>query len=251
MLTLHQVLLNPEYSNLARGGPENNNAFSLTSNNVPQVNISSPNYVGKYTIEYEEMEEEERIALREFIILRRNNAYAFLFLAPDDFEDNQRGVFLKADRSVATVVEAGVLSYYMAKLYQDAATSYKRRITKPSPGANYEGDLGTIVYLNDNPVSLTPAPGLEDVPLYAQALYGQSLMEDTGISMDFAQGKLILTEAAAVAYAGQTLRWTGSFFIPAIFTSKFNEVAIDTSAVSSGKGINLMEVLPIGIGITI
>jgi uncharacterized protein (TIGR02217 family) len=221
LIPFDDVLLNPEYSALARGGPEFNNAYTQTIGGVPHVNINRWDYIGKYTIDYREMEETERRALRTFNLLRWANAYAFRFLAPDDYDDDGKGVLVDANHNVTNIV-AGVTTYYMAKRYQDVRT-YIRRIVKPAPGM------------------ITLKLGGSTIPLDGSQ----------GITLDNGTGAFTFSLAAAAARAGLVPSWLGEFHIPAMFLNPYVEAAVDESVVSESVGLNITEVLPVAIGINV
>lgn len=132
MITFDDVLLNPAYSQFAKGGPQFANARSESTTGNMSVNISRQDYISEYEIGYVK-NKADAYGLRAFHILRWGDGYAFRFLAPDDNNDDGKGILVDANGAqVSSVTNTSI--YYLAKLYTDAGRSYIRRIIKPVSG---------------------------------------------------------------------------------------------------------------------
>jgi len=211
-INFDEVLLDPFYTNLARGGPEYATATIDTIAGVEQTRSSRYDYISRYQIDFAELSNQRRKDIRTFHILRFGMLYGFRFLAPDDSTDDGKGVLLDASGvQVSSVVNGS--TYYLAKRYVDVRTYY-RRIVKPIGGA-----WGT-------------APQL--------LLAGSPAASTTNT-----------TNGQIVAGAnGNTPTWTGTFHLPARFLTDFSDMATDETTISEWTGIGLRELLPIALGIS-
>lgn len=126
--------------------------------------------------------------------------------------------FIDPIDSVAAFEEIGTLngSTTVFKL-KKAYGSYVRRIVKPVT------------------VSLFQTVGLSVVPIIS------------GFSVDMTTG----TVTFVVAPAGtETLMWSGTFSLPVIFGSDDFNASVDSAVSSEWNGVDLIELLPVTLGIT-
>src|SRR6267378_1127412 len=200
----HDVLLDAFYTNFAVGGPEHDTA---TIQSQSGIEFSRPNrydYISRYTIDYAEMEDTRRKALRAFHILRWGTAYAFRFLGPDDSDDDGKGVLVNASLAPVSSVVSGQ-TYYLAKRYVDVVT-YIRRIIKPDLSQTFS------ILSGATPIAAT---------------------------VDANDGHVVPGASAS------SITWAGHFHLPVKFTTAWNEMKTDETAISEWTGIGLRELLPI------
>ena len=204
----HDILLDPYYSAFAVGGPEFETAEIGSQAGLSFSRPRRVDYISKYTIDYDELDDDRRDALRKFHLLRWGMAYAFKFLAPDDNTDKGIGVLVDSSLNPVSSVVSGQ-TYYLAKRYVDVVT-YIRRIIKPNL-------TGLNILSGASPIAAT---------------------------VDASNGSVVPGVSAS------SISWTGQFYLVCKFTSDFNEMKSDETAISEWAGVGLREVLPIALGIT-
>src|SRR5262245_47322514 len=78
-----EVLLEVEYSPLARGGPEFSTGIISAPSGLKQRNINRHDFIGRWAINYGLLDPEKLKRLYDFYVCRKGQAYAFRFLAPE------------------------------------------------------------------------------------------------------------------------------------------------------------------------
>lgn len=208
-----EVLLNPEYSPLARGGPEWSTAIVSCPSGFRQRNINRADFIGRWAIDYELLDEEGLKALYDFFVARRGMAYGFRFLAPE------------ANRVPASAPEqfgtgnGAQAAFNLSRKHTSGPRSYDRRIVKPMAGglAHVLGPSVTKIYVN----------GIEQT-------FGVTVSSTTGI----------VTFTAPPAN-GAVLTWSATeYHVPACFGSDKFESQIDIGS-KSVFGIEIVEMLPV------
>lgn len=243
-ITFDEVLLDPEYSNLAEGGPEwaTDIQRSGLGGAVSVRNINREDFISKYEISYEEMGFAKLTELRNFGILRRGQARGFRFLAPDDsyLASEKVGKYNSTTGEIEQVVttDGSTTRFFVIKTYEDDFDSYLRWIGKPSSLHDF-----TIEIFNG-------ATLLETVTIAANSELSQGETVSLGafgnVSVYFNYGML---EFAVAPSAGKTIKITGRYHLPAVFTTDISKYRVDESAISDFQ-IGIEELLWADLGMT-
>jgi hypothetical protein len=242
MIEFDEVLLDPYYSSLAQGGPEFLTLNTSSLAGVEQTAVRRYHYVSRYKIDYAEVEEERRRALREFHILSFGMAYAYRFLAPDD--STLAGELVTDGAYNPAAVSADIADYYLIKTHRRLGRTYQRRIVKPA--------WDTIqLQVGDETFAVEESAQSEfGTPLYGGVLYGGG--PEVGITLDYTTGIITLDAGARAAFAGRLMRVAaGSFHLPVTFGDDWNQMATDPTAISQWTGLTIKEMLPASLGILI
>ncbi|MFN7948386.1 MAG: DUF2460 domain-containing protein [Blastocatellia bacterium] len=214
-VTFDEVLLSPDYAPGASGGPEYLTTIISAPSGLAQRNISRYDAIGRWTINYEMLTAAQLTALEAFFRARFGRARGFRFIAPSDHTAS-REVFGTGDGTTKT--------FKLVKNYQSGPALYTRRITKPvAGGLPFDGRTSTVSIFLGN--SQTPA---------------------TGVAVDSTTGLVTFTNAPG---AGVALAWSGEFDVPAVFGSDKFEAQMDVGAVSGIGQIEIIELLPVELGL--
>jgi uncharacterized protein (TIGR02217 family) len=211
-----EVLLNPEYSALARGGPEFSTAIVSCPSGFKQRNINRADHVGRWAISYDLLTEEALKELYDFFVARRGMAYGFRFLAPEAHE-----VQASAPEQFGTGDGADT-TFQLQRVHTSGPRSYTRQIVKPMAG------------------SLTYVPGTSEIKIYANAVE-----QTSGVTVSSTAG--IVTFSVAPAN-GVVLTWSGVYHVPVTFGRDTFESQIDIGSTSL-FGIEIVEMLPVELGL--
>ncbi len=242
MTEFDELLLNPYYSAMARGGPSFSTIVTQTDTGISHRSVRRYDYIGKYTIDFKELEEAWREGLREFFILQWAQAYGFRFLAPD--LNRLRDELLTDGHYNPATITAGVdpLALYIIKTYERLTRRYQRRIVKPA------WDTVRIQIGDEFFEFATTETGAGGAPLYGQATYGAGV---SGVTLDYTTGTLTFDPAARTQFAGQQVRVSCQFHLPVAFAVDDCEMGIDETTISEWTGLRLVELLPAELGILI
>ncbi len=239
-----ELLLNPHYSALARGGAEFSTNIVQNDTGIVHRKITRYDYVGRYVIDFKELSDEMRRGLREFFILQWGQAYAFRFLPPDDHTLREE-LLTDGFYNPATITAGGdPLALHLIKTYARAARRYQRRIVKPA--------WDTVrLRIGDAFIEFeTSQIGASGLPLYGQAIYGGSF-NSGGVTLDYTTGDITFDAAARTQFNGLQAHVSCEFHIPAAFGTDWCDMATDEVAISDWNGIEINEVLPAELGILI
>lgn len=211
-----EVLLNPEYSALARGGPEWSTAIVTSPSGFTDRNINRADFIGRWTISYDLLTEAELKELYDFFVARRGRAYGFRFIAPEAQEvsagaPEQFGVGDGADTT-----------FQLQRVHTSGPRSYTRPIVKPMAGG------------------LAHVPGSSQVKIYKDGVE-----QTSGVSVNSTTGIVTFTSAPS---NGAVLTWSGLYHVPVCFGSDQFESQIDIGS-SSTFGVELIEMLPVELGL--
>jgi uncharacterized protein (TIGR02217 family) len=217
-MSFHEILLDVEYSALARGGPGFSTAVIPSASGLTKRNANRQDPVGRWAISYDLLDDDALRALYEFFVARKGMAYGFRFLAPEAHE-------IPAASPVRFGVGDGAATSF--KLYRritSGPTTYDYQVCKPMAGG------------------LTHVPGADTIKIYKA---GALQTKTTHYTINSETG--VVTFVAAPA-AGQELTWSGTYHVPARFNSDDFESEVDTGGVSAW-GIEVVEILPAELGL--
>lgn len=214
-----EVLLDPEYSALAQGGPEFPvSLFRSPFSGLTQRNIDRDTGIGKYTINYAEMDDTQRAGLLNFFRAGRGPGYPFRFLDSDD-NTVVGEVFGTGD---------GFTQHFLLQVsYTRGSRQEVRRICKPAAGnlafvASPYGDNTITIYIDGVAVSAA------------------------NVFIDSTTGIVFFKTAPG---NGTVLSWDGEFHIPAYFSNQWYNPNLDTGGISEWSGIEIQECLPSELGL--
>jgi len=214
--TFDEVLLNPEYSALARGGPEFSTAIiEAPASGFKQRNINRADFIGRWAISYDLLTAAALKELYDFFVARRGMAYGFRFVAPEAnaVSDAAREQFGTGDGTTAV--------FNLYRKHTSGPRSYSRRIVKPMAGG------------------LTYVAGSSTIQIYVDnVLNGTATVSST-------TGAVTFTSPPA---NNAVLTWSGEYHVPVCFGSDRFEGQIDIGS-TSVFGIELVEMLPVELGL--
>lgn len=214
--TFDEILLDPEYSALARGGPEWSTAIiQAPASGFRQRNINRADYIGRWAISYDLLTSDGLKALYDFFLARRGMAYGFRFVAPEANE-----VPSAAPEQFGT--GDGVTTVFnLYRKHTSGPRSYSRRIVKPMAGG------------------LTYVPGASTISIFVDGvLNGTATVSSTTGAVTF----------TAPPANNAVLTWAGEYHVPATFGSDRFEGQIDIGSTSI-FGIEIVEMLPAELGL--
>lgn len=211
-----EVLLNPQYSALARGGPEWSTAIiTAPASGFKQRNINRADFIGRWTISYDLLEAADLKALYDFFVARRGQAYGFRFVAPEanSVSDSAREQFGVGDGSTQ--------AFPLYRVHTSGPRSYSRRIVKPMAGGlSYVAGASTIKIYKDNVLDNSA-----------------TVSSTTGI-----------VTFGSPPGNGVLLTWSGDYHVPVTFGSDRFESQIDIGS-TSVFGIEVVEMLAAELGL--
>jgi uncharacterized protein (TIGR02217 family) len=221
-ITFDEILLNPHYSHIARGGPEASTDIVGAPSGVRARNVGRLDQLHRYVIGYELLEPPERRDLKTFHICRDGMARGFRFKDWDDYWASADGL---PDATIATPMQFGTgdgakTQFGLYKRYTSAGVVRERRIVKPvAGGLAYDSRANTVtVYVN-------------------------GVAQTSGVTVSSTTG--IVTFSVAPAN-GAVLAWTGEFDVPVTFASDWFSPAVgDAVTVGEYNDLELTEVLPV------
>jgi uncharacterized protein (TIGR02217 family) len=211
-----EVLLNPEYSPLARGGPEFSTAIVACPSGFKQRNINRADFIGRWAISFDVLDPDALKLLYDFFVTRKGMAYGFRFLAPEAH-------FVPASIPELFGVGNSVqIAFNLSRRHTSGPRSYDRRIVKPMAGG------------------LTHVPGANTVKIY-----DNGVEQNSGVTVNSTTGVVTFISAPLV---GHTLTWSGDYHVPATFGSDKFESQIDIGS-TSVFGVEIVEMLPVELGL--
>jgi uncharacterized protein (TIGR02217 family) len=211
-----EVLLNPEYSALARGGPEWSTAIISCPSGFKQRNINRADFIGRWAISFDLLDADGLKELYDFFVARRGMAYGFRFVAPEAQE-----VPTTAPEQFGTG-DGSETEFQLVRVHTSGPRSYTRQIVKPMAG------------------SLAHVPGASTIKIYAN---GSEVM--SGVSVNSTTGVVTFTSPPT---NGHALTWSGEYHVPVTFGSDRFESQIDIGSTSLW-GVELVEMLPVELGL--
>ena len=248
---MDEVLLSPDYSAVAQGGPEWATALVRSGQGgaVAQRNINREDFVSRFEIDYLELSPERRRELRNFAILRQGMARGFRFLPPDDNFINDVVGYLTGSGDIIPIYSTnGNLSrFFLIRHYADPGNAYTRWITKPSPLSDWTvsialaGDPGNIL------ASATFTGGYLYNPFPVLPVARGAVLDGFGIVTLYYN--LGILNFQTPPPAGHRITVSGTFHTAVAFTDDWQKFQVDEAGISEFK-IQLEEILPIELGIT-
>lgn len=221
-LIFDEILLNPDYSAISRGGPEASTAIVSGPSGVKARNVNRYDQLHRWVIDYELLEPDDRRELKTFFLCRDGCARGFRFKDWDDYWASSNGL---PDATIGTPMQFstgdGVKTVFgLYKRYTSAGVVRERRIVKPvAGGLAYDSRANTVT------------------------IYVNGVAQASGVSVSSTTG--IVTFSAPPAN-GAALAWTGEFDAPTTFASDwFAPTVGDAVTVGEYTGLELMEVLPV------
>lgn len=214
--TFDEVLLNEEYSALARGGPEWSTAIiSAPASGFKQRNINRADFIGRWIISYDLLTADALKNLYDFFLARRGMAYGFRFTAPE-----ANNIPTSAPEQFGTG-DGATTVFNLYRKHISGPRSYSRRIVKPMAGG------------------LSYVSGSSTISIYVDGvLNGSATVSSTTGAVTF----------AAAPANNAVLTWAGDYHVPATFGSDRFEGQIDIGS-TSVFGIEIVEMLPVELGL--
>lgn len=211
-----EVLLNPEYSALARGGPEWSTAIISCPSGFKQRNINRADFLGRWAISFDLLTEAGLKELYDFFVARRGMAYGFRFVAPEanEVQASAPELFGTGDGADTT--------FQLQRVHTSGPRSYTRQIVKPMAG------------------SLTYVPGAGTIKIY-----DNGVEQTSGITVNSTTGVVTFDVAPT---NGHALTWSGEYHVPVTFGSDRFESQIDIGSTSL-FGVEIVEMLPVELGL--
>lgn len=257
--TFDEVLLDPEYSAIAEGGPEFATAIVRSGQGgvIAGRGEVREDYLSEYEILYAEMDDTKRTAIRKFGILRKGMARGFRFLAPDDheMEDENVGWLNPATGEVEyltfTPASNTLDTFYLIKNYSDPGNAYNRRIVKPSPFED------VVIDWYNSPGNPEDLIGSATIPA-GTALGAFNVIDPevpfviftpggVNFTFNFVEGKITADDGPLTD--NTILRVTCTYHLPAAFKEDWLKFRVDESTISEFR-IGVQEILPVELGIT-
>lgn len=214
--TFNEVLLDIYYSAQARGGPEFSTAIVSAPSGFRQRNINRADHIGRWTINYDLLDEDALRTLYDFFVAHRGMAYGFRFLAPEfhAIADANAHRFGTGNGTTTT--------FYLSTRHTVGGLTYDHRITKPMAGGlSHVSGSSTIKIFKD---------GVEQA---------------SGVTVSSTTGAVVFSSAPA---NNAVLTWSGTFHVPVTFDRDSFDGQVDIGDISS-FGIGLIEMLPAELGI--
>lgn len=211
-----EVLLEPQYSALARGGPEFSTAIISCPSGFKQRNINRADFIGRWAISYDLLTAEALKLLYDFFVARRGMAYGYRFVAPE-----ANNVPDSAPEQFGTGTGSQT-AFNLQRKHTSGPRSYDRRIVKPMAGG------------------LTHVPGATTIKIYKN-----SVEQTSGVTVSSTTGVVTFSVAPAL---NDVLTWSGQYHVPVTFGRDQFEGQIDIGSTSL-LGIDIVEMLPVELGL--
>lgn len=256
-LVFDDILLDKYYSAVASGGPEHATAVirSAPGGVIAHRAETREDFQSKYEIQYASLDKERQQDLRKFAILRKGQARGFLFLPPDDntLVNERLGILDAPSGEVVRMgsTTAGITDYYLVKHYADVATSYTRRIVKPSPYETITLELRVVAddTLRGSAVTISSADCL-NIDGSIKETVAKTLTATSSFPLTFYPnaGKIIFESAPNPSGGPFYLRISCQYHLPAVFTDDWQNFGVDVIT-SSKFQVGIRELLPVELGI--
>jgi len=241
-----ETLLDVYYSAHAEGGSDWATAIIRSGDGgaIAHRAVTREDFIGRYEIEYGELEEARRSEIRTFAILRNGMARGFRFLAPDDstFKSSRMGWLNPSTGEIEYLATANgsTNTFYCIRYYSEkndiTVATHVHRITKPSPYV----DL--VLRLGGSTATIAAIPAGDAIPTTSVGTVG-----GVGFTFYWKEGKVVFGSTPS---NGTTVQInSGQYHLPVCFSEDWQRMRIDESAISEFR-ISLQEILPIEIGLT-